>query len=78
MPIPPEDPSLTGETVSRQSLANRKGYDEDLLGFKAPLPLPAQNGVQAVVLPYTHFSVVFRPDGVSPPQRPSPSTAHSW
>ncbi|MFE5191698.1 DNA/RNA non-specific endonuclease [Streptomyces sp. NPDC056628] len=48
--------------MSRQSLANRKGYDEDFLGFKVPLPLPAQNGVETVVLPYTHFSVVFRPD----------------
>ena len=62
MPTPPENPSPTGETVSRQSLANRTGYDEDFLGLTVPLPLPAQNGVETVTLPYTHFSVVFRPD----------------
>ncbi len=77
MPIPPKGSSLTGETVSRQSLANRKGYDEDFLGFKVPLPMPAQNAVQTVVLPYTHFSVVFVPTGVSLPQPRSPSTAYS-
>ncbi|GAA3918791.1 hypothetical protein GCM10023084_81530 [Streptomyces lacrimifluminis] len=62
MPTPPENPSLASETVSLQSLANRTGYDEDFLGVKVPLPLPAQNGVETVVLPYTHFSVIFRPD----------------
>jgi len=62
MPTPPENLSPASETVSLQSLADRTGYDEDFLGVKVPLPQPAQNGVETVVLPYTHFSVVFRPD----------------
>jgi endonuclease G len=48
--------------VSRQSLANRQGYDHSFLGHAVPLPLPADPTTGTVVLPYTHFSVVFRPD----------------
>lgn len=50
------------EPVTRESLANRKGYDERFLGSTVPLPLPTDPTVKTVVLPYTHFSVVFRPD----------------
>jgi len=43
-------------------LAGRTGYDERFLGPVVPLPLPTDPGVETVVLPYTNFSVVFRPD----------------
>lgn len=39
-------------------LAGRAGFDESFLGPATPLPVLSG----AVVLPYTHFSVVFRPD----------------
>ncbi|GAA3388225.1 DNA/RNA non-specific endonuclease [Streptomyces roseoviridis] len=43
-------------------LADRTGYDEDFLGPTVPLALPARTSVETVILPYTHFTVVFRPD----------------
>lgn len=43
-------------------LADRTGYDEAFLGPVVPLPLPVRESVETVILPYTHFSVVFRPD----------------
>ncbi|MFD3455819.1 DNA/RNA non-specific endonuclease [Streptomyces sp. NPDC058691] len=58
----PLDPPPNTETVSRESLANRKGYDEHFLGSTVPLPRPTDPGIETVILPYTHFSVVFRPD----------------
>ncbi|MEU7295248.1 DNA/RNA non-specific endonuclease [Streptomyces exfoliatus] len=42
--------------------ADRTGYDESFLGPVVPLPLPARPTVATVILPYTHFTVVFRPD----------------
>ncbi|MFF6773080.1 DNA/RNA non-specific endonuclease [Streptomyces sp. NPDC012637] len=41
---------------------DRTGYDENFLGPTVPLALPARTSVETVVLPYTHFTVVFRPD----------------
>ncbi|MFC9772084.1 MULTISPECIES: DNA/RNA non-specific endonuclease [unclassified Pseudarthrobacter] len=43
-----------------RNLANRIGYDEDFLG--RTVPVPALPGVKTVLLPYTHFSVLMRPD----------------
>ncbi|MFH9726514.1 DNA/RNA non-specific endonuclease [Streptomyces sp. NPDC017254] len=57
-PSPPPDPSAARRAV----LADRTGYDEAFLGPLVPLPLPARGTVETVVLPYTHFTVVFRPD----------------
>ncbi|MET8183955.1 DNA/RNA non-specific endonuclease [Streptomyces sp. NPDC005336] len=48
--------------MSRESLANRKGYNDRFLGTVVLLPVPADSGVETVILPYTNFSVVFRPD----------------
>ncbi|MDT0308394.1 DNA/RNA non-specific endonuclease [Streptomyces sp. DSM 44917] len=42
--------------------ARPSGYDERFLGPTLPLPPPADPAVETVVLPYTHFSVRFRPD----------------
>ncbi|MEU7026057.1 DNA/RNA non-specific endonuclease [Streptomyces sp. NPDC046275] len=42
--------------------ADRAGYDEGFLGPAVPLALPARTAVETVILPYTHFTVVFRPD----------------
>ncbi|MEV8533333.1 DNA/RNA non-specific endonuclease [Streptomyces sp. NPDC051211] len=44
------------------SLADRTGYDEAFLGPVVPLPLPASDGIETEILPYTHFTVVLRPD----------------
>ncbi|MFJ8039742.1 DNA/RNA non-specific endonuclease [Kitasatospora sp. NPDC096147] len=43
-------------------LAGRRGYRPRFLGPEVPLPLPVDPGTGTVVLRYTHFSVVFRPD----------------
>ncbi|MET8182480.1 DNA/RNA non-specific endonuclease [Streptomyces sp. NPDC005336] len=56
------DPPPNAETVTRESLANRKGYNDRFLGTAVPLPVPADPGIETVILPYTNFSVVFRPD----------------
>ncbi|MFC8509901.1 DNA/RNA non-specific endonuclease [Streptomyces sp. NPDC057411] len=48
---------------SRQDqFGDRAGYDEAFLGPVVPLPLPVRESIETVILPYTHFSVVFRPD----------------
>lgn len=44
------------------SLADREGYDEGFLGIAVPLPRLTAPSVETVVLPYTHFSVLLRPD----------------
>ncbi|RAX16765.1 DNA/RNA non-specific endonuclease [Pseudarthrobacter sp. AG30] len=45
---------------NERDLGGRLGYDEDFLGRTVPVPgLP---GVRTVLLPYTHFSVLLRPD----------------
>ncbi|MET4540891.1 DNA/RNA endonuclease G (NUC1) [Arthrobacter bambusae] len=41
-------------------LSDRTGFDEQFLG--QDVPMPALNGVQTVFLPYTHFSILMRPD----------------
>ena len=56
------DPQPNTETASRESLADRKGYNDRFLGTALPLPAPADSGAETVILPYTNFSVVFRPD----------------
>ena len=40
--------------------AAREGFGENLLGV--PVPLPSLAGVETVLLPYTHFSVLLRTD----------------
>lgn len=43
-----------------RDLADRAGFDQDFLG--TPLPIPALAGAETVLLPYTNFSVLLRPD----------------
>lgn len=43
-----------------RDLVGRAGYDAGFLGV--PVPIPALPGVETVLLPYTHFSVLMRPD----------------
>ncbi|MBT2458034.1 DNA/RNA non-specific endonuclease [Streptomyces sp. ISL-86] len=57
----PPDPTATSATP-RTGLDDRTGYDPAFLGPTIPLPKPSTTGIKTVVLPYTHFSVVFRPD----------------
>ncbi|WP_327158548.1 DNA/RNA non-specific endonuclease [Streptomyces tubercidicus] len=64
--IPADSPrtvgAAAGTTTSRPPLADRAGYDEHFLGVRVPLPVPTRPQVETVVLPYTHFTVVLRPD----------------
>ncbi|MFB6527878.1 MULTISPECIES: DNA/RNA non-specific endonuclease [unclassified Streptomyces] len=57
---PPPPPGPVGE--HRAALADRTGYDEAFLGPVVALPLPVRQSIGTVILPYTHFTVVFRPD----------------
>ncbi|MHA7261576.1 DNA/RNA non-specific endonuclease [Arthrobacter sp. TMN-37] len=50
----------TVNTATTSDLTGREGFDERFLGV--PVPVPALVGVEAVLLPYTHFSVLMRPD----------------
>ncbi|MFE1172968.1 DNA/RNA non-specific endonuclease [Streptomyces sp. NPDC058773] len=58
----PRASGATAGTTSRSALADRAGYDEQFLGVPVPLPAPSRREVETVVLPYTHFTVVLRPD----------------
>ncbi|MFI1497413.1 DNA/RNA non-specific endonuclease [Streptomyces platensis] len=63
--IPSDSPRAGGAaagTTFRPPLADRAGYDEHFLGVPVPLPVPSRPEVATVVLPYTHFTVVLRPD----------------
>ncbi|MHA7145140.1 DNA/RNA non-specific endonuclease [Arthrobacter sp. TmT3-37] len=55
LPTPEIAPAATAA-----SLADREGFDEQFLGV--PVPVPALAEVETVLLPYTHFSVLMRPD----------------
>ncbi|MFE5613997.1 DNA/RNA non-specific endonuclease [Streptomyces sp. NPDC056470] len=59
---PPSPPHPRAGGQRHESFADRSGYDEDFLGPTVPLPLPVRASVETVILPYTHFTVVFRPD----------------
>ncbi|XTR52246.1 hypothetical protein ACOM2C_01545 [Pseudarthrobacter sp. So.54] len=43
-----------------EDLSGRPGFDEQFLGV--PVGIPAVDGVESVLLPYTHFSVLMRLD----------------
>ncbi|MFE4230109.1 DNA/RNA non-specific endonuclease [Arthrobacter sp. NPDC056886] len=43
-----------------EDLSNRPGFDEQFLGVR--VGIPALEGVESVLLPYTHFSVLMRLD----------------
>ncbi|MFF9012787.1 DNA/RNA non-specific endonuclease [Streptomyces sp. NPDC014870] len=58
----PSTPHPRAGAPRQDSLADRTGYDEDFLGPTVPLALPVRSAVETVILPYTHFTVVFRPD----------------
>ena len=59
---PPPSPGRPSADERRAALAGRTGYDETFLGPVVPLALPVRQTVETVILPYTHFTVVFRPD----------------
>ncbi|WP_309109084.1 hypothetical protein [Arthrobacter sp.] len=53
------DELLIAPAATIEDLAGREGFDENFLGQRAPLPGLA--GVETVLLPYTHFSVLMGP-----------------
>jgi DNA/RNA endonuclease G (NUC1) len=52
--------SQTAHTVTAAGLAGREGSDELFLGI--PVPVSPLAKVSTILLPYTHFSVLMRPD----------------
>jgi endonuclease G len=53
--------SSTLSAARARNLDDRPGYDPAFLGVDVPLP-PVTGALPTVLLPYTHYSVVFRPD----------------
>lgn len=51
---------MTQNASVSPSAAQDTGYDPTFLGVEVPMPTLA--GVPTVLLPYTHFAVLFRPD----------------
>lgn len=49
-------------TATAASLTDREGFDEQFLGVPVRVPVLSLAGVKTVLLPYTHFSVLMRPD----------------
>ncbi|SDL40096.1 DNA/RNA non-specific endonuclease [Arthrobacter sp. ok362] len=47
-------------SAAARDLSGRSGFDTAFLGV--PVPVPTLAGVETVLLPYTHFSVLMRPD----------------
>ncbi|RJT77957.1 DNA/RNA non-specific endonuclease [Arthrobacter cheniae] len=47
-------------TAVAADLSGRSGFDEQFLGEH--VPVPSLDGIETVLLPYTHFSVLMRPD----------------
>src|SRR4051794_11281902 len=55
-----DDELLVAPPLTAKDLAGREGFDENFLD--QPVPMPALPGVETVLLPYMHFSVLMRPD----------------
>src|SRR5688572_25892396 len=53
--LPPDPLPLTASDLSE-----RDGFDHEFLGQQ--VPLPSLKGIDTVLLPYTHFSVLMRTD----------------
>jgi DNA/RNA endonuclease G (NUC1) len=47
-------------TARVEDLSDRTGFDEQFLGRR--VPMPTLDDVTTVLLPYTHFSILMRPD----------------
>ncbi|MEU8523522.1 DNA/RNA non-specific endonuclease [Streptomyces sp. NBC_01216] len=60
-PSPSPPPPRAGRP-RQDALDDRAGYDVSFLGPLVPMPSPARTSVETVPLPYTHFTVLFRPD----------------
>lgn len=59
------DPLPSDSLPTVAGLADRTGFDESFLGEPVPIPQldpAAASGVETTLLPYTHFSVLLRPD----------------
>lgn len=54
------DELLVAPTLTAKDLSNREGFDGKFLG--SAVSLPTLPGVETVLLPYTHFSVLMRMD----------------
>ncbi len=52
----------TDPTSAATDLSGRAGFDPDFLGVPVTLPVPVDRALPTVLLGYTHFSVLMRPD----------------
>jgi DNA/RNA endonuclease G (NUC1) len=51
---------LVPDDIAARDLSGRAGFDVNFLGL--PVAVPALAGVETALLPYTHFSILMRPD----------------
>lgn len=54
------DELLAAQSATANDYSDRRGFDADFLGVT--VPMPGLKNVESVLLPYTHFSVLMRPD----------------
>ncbi|PPB49846.1 endonuclease [Arthrobacter pityocampae] len=54
------EPRIIATAATVEDLSDREGFDQDFLGL--PVPIPSLKDIDTVLLPYTHFSVLMRPD----------------
>jgi len=52
----------TDPTSAATDLSGRAGFDPNFLGVPVTLPVPVDRALPTVLLGYTHFSVLMRPD----------------
>jgi DNA/RNA endonuclease G (NUC1) len=53
---------LTPALATADSFDDRTGYDPAFLGPSVPIPVLGDSGIETVLLPYTHFSILIRLD----------------
>ncbi|MCB5275532.1 hypothetical protein BJG92_03083 [Arthrobacter sp. SO5] len=56
----PRITTTAANATTIKDLSDRAGFDEQFLGRR--VPIPSINDVETTLLPYTHFSVLMRPD----------------
>jgi DNA/RNA endonuclease G (NUC1) len=54
------DELLAAQPATASDYSDRRGFDANFLGVT--VPMPKLHNVESVLLPYTHFSVLMRPD----------------
>ena len=60
LPEPRMTPAAAASATVFEDLSDREGFDENFLVRRVPIPV--LDDTETVLLPYTHFSILMRPD----------------